>query len=205
MQQQTDEWYAARLGKVTASRLADVMAKTKSGPSASRANYLADLVAERLTGKKADGFTNAAIDWGVKTEPLARAAYEAEVGVMVDEVGFIDHPSIAMTGASPDGLISADGMIEIKAPNTATHIATLLDDSAPSKYIPQMQWQMASSGRKWVDFVSYDPRLPPDMQLFIKRVHRDDKLIAEYEAEVVKFLAEVEETVAKLITLRRGN
>ena len=205
MKQQTEEWYAARLGKVTASRLADLMAKTKSGPSASRANYLADLVAERLTGRKADGFTNAAIDWGVKAEPLARAAYEVEIGVMVEEVGFIDHPLISMTGASPDGLVGSDGMVEIKAPNTATHIATLLDGKAPSKYVPQMQWQMASAGRQWVDFVSFDPRMPADMQLFIVRVPRDDVLIAEYEKEVISFLGEVDSTVEKLIALRRGN
>lgn len=201
--QGSDEWLLSRLGKVTASRLVDVMAKIKSGEAASRANYRAELVAERLTGKVAEGFTNSAMAWGTATEPLARAAYEAEIGVMVQETGLVDHPTIAMTGASPDGLVLSDGLVEIKAPSTATHIATLLDGEAPSKYLPQMYWQMACCQRQWCDFVSFDPRLPPDMQLFIKRVNRDDKLIAEYEVEVVKFLAEVEDTVSRLIALRR--
>jgi putative phage-type endonuclease len=202
--QGTPEWFAQRLGKVTASRVADVIAKTKTGYSTSRANYLAQLVAERLTGQAAESFSNAAMQHGTETEPLARMAYETETGLMVTEVAMIDHPTIPMTGASPDGLVGESGLVEIKCPNTATHIDTLLSDKAPTKYIPQMQWQMVCTGRAWCDFVSFDPRLPEDMQLFVKRVERDDAYIAELEAEVKTFLIEVESTVNKLIELKRG-
>jgi putative phage-type endonuclease len=204
IEQGTPEWFAQRLGKVTASRISDIIAKTKTGVSASRGNYLAQLVAERLTGQTADSFKSGAMQHGTETEPQARMAYEAETGLMVSEVAMIEHQTIAMSGASPDGLVGEDGLVEIKCPNTSTHIATLLADKAPSGYIPQMQWQMACTGRQWVDFVSFDPRMPEDMQLFIKRVPRDNALIAEYEAEVVKFLAEVQETVDKLVALRRS-
>lgn len=204
IEQGTPEWFAQRLGKVTASRVADIIAKTKTGVAASRGNYLAQLVAERLTGQAADSFKSGAMQHGTETEPMARMAYETETGQMVTEVAMIQHPKIEMAGASPDGLVGEDGLIEIKCPNTSTHIATLMADKAPSGYMAQMQWQMACTGRAWVDFVSFDPRMPEDMQLFIKRVPRDEKLIAEYEAEVIKFLAEVQETVEKLIQLRRG-
>lgn len=204
IEQGTPEWFAQRLGKVTASRVSDIIAKTKTGVSASRANYLAQLVAERLTGQAADTFKSGSMQHGTETEPQARMAYEAETGLMVTEVAMIQHGTIEMAGASPDGLVGEDGLVEIKCPNTSTHIATLMADKAPSQYIPQMQWQMACTGRAWCDFVSFDPRMPEDMQLFIKRVPRDNALIAEYEAEVVKFLAEVQETVDKLIQIRRG-
>jgi putative phage-type endonuclease len=204
IEQGTPEWFAQRIGKVTASRIADIMAKTKTGVSASRGNYLAQLVAERLTGQAADSFKSGAMQHGTETEPMARMAYETETGQMVTEVAMIQHPKIEMAGASPDGLVGEDGLVEIKCPNTSTHIATLMADKAPSGYMAQMQWQMACTGRAWVDFVSFDPRMPEDMQMFIKRVPRDEKLIAEYEAEVIKFLAEVQDTVDKLIELRRG-
>ena len=204
IEQGTPEWFAQRLGKVTASRVADIIAKTKTGVAASRGNYLAQLVAERLTGQAADSFKSGAMQHGTETEPMARMAYETETGQMVTEVAMIQHPKIEMAGASPDGLVGEDGLVEIKCPNTSTHIATLMADKAPSGYMAQMQWQMACTGRAWCDFVSFDPRMPEDMQLFIKRVPRDEKLIAEYEAEVIKFLAEVQETVDKLIQLRRG-
>lgn len=204
IEQGTPEWFAQRLGKVTASRVADIIAKTQSGAAASRKNYLAQLVAERLTGQAADSFKSGAMQHGTETEPMARMAYETETGQMVTEVAMIQHPKIKMAGASPDGLVGEDGLVEIKCPNTSTHIATLMADKAPSGYMAQMQWQMACTGRAWVDFVSFDPRMPEDMQLFIKRVPRDEALIAEYEAEVIKFLAEVQETVEKLIQLRRG-
>jgi putative phage-type endonuclease len=205
IEQGTPEWFAQRLGKVTASRVADIIAKTKTGVAASRGNYLAQLVAERLTGQAADSFKSGAMQHGTETEPMARMAYETETGQMVTEVAMIQHPKIEMAGASPDGLVGEDGLVEIKCPNTSTHIATLMADKAPSGYIAQMQWQMACTGRAWADFVSFDPRMPEDMQLFIKRVPRDEKLIAEYEAEVIKFLAEVQETVDKLIQLRRAS
>jgi len=202
MDQRTDEWKECRVGKVTASRVADVVAKTKSGYSASRDNYMAQLVCERLTGKPAESFSNSAMQWGTETEPLARAAYEAKMDVLVDEVGFIDHPSIVNSGASPDGLVGADGLIEIKCPNTATHIDTLLSQTVPKKYADQIFWQMACSGRDWCDFVSYDPRLPPDLQLFIKRIPRDDKYIQLLEAEVIEFLTETAHKVAQLLNLK---
>jgi putative phage-type endonuclease len=204
IEQGAPEWFAQRLGKVTASRVADIIAKTQSGAAASRKNYLAQLVAERLTGQAADSFKSGAMQHGTETEPMARMAYETETGLMVTEVAMIQHPKIEMAGASPDGLVGEDGLVEIKCPNTSTHIATLMADKAPSGYMAQMQWQMACTGRAWVDFVSFDPRMPEDMQLFIKRVPRDEKLIAEYEADVIKFLVEVQETVDKLIELRRG-
>lgn len=196
--QGSPEWFAARLGKVTASRVSDVIAKTKTGYSASRTNYAAQLVAERLTGTVAESYTNAAMQWGTEKEPEARAAYEFKTDAEVAQIGFADHPKIAMTGASPDGLIGDDGMVEIKCPNTATHIETLLGQSVPGKYVTQMQWQMACTGRRWCDFVSYDPRLPENMRLFIARVDRDDAMIARLEGDVVSFLAEIEKTVTEL-------
>ena len=196
--QGSDAWFASRLGKVTASRLADVVAKLKTGEAASRSGYRAELVAERLTGKQAEGFSNSSMKWGNECEPLARAAYEAEIGVFVTETGMIDHPTIAMAGASPDGLVGSMGQIEAKCPETKNHIDTILSGKAPTKYIPQMQWQMACTGRAWCDFISFDPRMPPDMQLFVVRVLRDETLIANYEAEVLKFLDEVDQTVIQL-------
>ena len=202
--QGSPEWFAQRLGKVTASRLVDVLAKVKAGEAAARANYRAELVAERLTGKVAEGFSNAAMKWGTDCEPLARAAYEAEFGLLVEEVVRVQHPTIANTGASPDGLVSTGGLIEIKCPETKAHIDTLLSRAAPAKYIPQMQWQMACTGRAWVDFVSFDPRMPSDLQLFVCRVLRDDDLIRQYETEVCAFLAEVDATVTSLTALRQA-
>lgn len=195
--QRTAEWFAARVGHVTASRVADVMAKIKTGEAASRANYRAQLVAERLTGQPAESFSNTAMEWGTSTEPFARAAYECHTGELVTEVGFVKHPSIEWAGASPDGML-LDGLVEIKCPNTATHIDTLIAKSAPAKYIPQMQFQMACTNAAWCDFVSFDPRLPEHLQLFVIRVNREDEYIKTMEAEVVKFLAEVQDLINKL-------
>jgi hypothetical protein len=142
---------------------------------------------------------------GVETEPQARMAYEAFKGVLVDEMGFIDHPSIQYFGCSPDGLVEEDGLVEIKCPNSKTHLSTLLNGKIPTKYIPQVQTQMAVMNRQWCDFVSFDPRLPEDLQLFVVRVNRDDEYIAKLEEEVVAFLNEVNETVTKLKGLRDGS
>lgn len=202
--QGSPEWHAARLGKATASRIADIMAKTKSGPSASRANYAAQLVAERLTGVPAETFTSAAMQWGTDHEDQARAAYEFNMGCTVKTCGFADHPRLSMSGASPDGLVDSLGLVEIKCPNTATHIETLLFGKIPEKYQLQMQWQMACTGRAWCDFVSFDPRMPEDMQIFIGRIERDAPRISEIEAEVSAFLSEVSETVARLIQTYRS-
>jgi len=199
--QRTDDWFANRLGKVTASAIYKVMARTKSGYGADRANYHAQLVAERLTGAKQDGFSNAAMQWGIDQEHNAREAYAALTGEHPVEIGFIDHPTIPMSGASPDGLVGFDGLIEVKCPNTATHIATLTGAGIERKYLLQMQWQMACTERDWCDFVSYDPRLPAEMQLHVRRVHRDDIMLAEVNSEVSAFLAEVEATVETLTDL----
>lgn len=185
------EWMQARLGKVTASRMADLTAKTKTGYGASRANYMAEKLIERLTGKQADTFKNDAMRWGTEQEPFARTAYEFYRSCDVEQVGFIDHPTIIGAGASPDGLIGSDGMLEIKAPNTATHLETIETEKIAQRYILQMQFQMASCGRQWCDFVSFDPRLPEEMGLFIKRVERDDEVIKMLEEETQSFLAEL--------------
>lgn len=199
MDQGTQEWKEARLGCVTASRVSDVIARTKSGYGASRANYAAQLIAERLTGVVTEGFVNAAMQWGTDTEDSARAAYEFQTGIVVEQVGFIMHPSIQMTGASPDGFAGDDGLLECKCPNTATHIETLISGKIAEKYLTQMHWQMACTGRKWCDFVSFDPRMPEHMQLFVQRVKRDDARIDELEREVVGFLAEIDERI-KILT-----
>ena len=205
IEQRSDAWFSARLGKVTASRVADVIAKTKSGYSASRDNYMAQLICERLTGQQGESFTNAAMTWGTETEPLARSAFEAYADVMVEEVGFVPHPRIRDSGASPDGLVGLVGMLEIKCPNTATHIDTLLTQTVPSKYITQMQWQMACCERQWCEFVSFDPRLPQDLQLFVKRVEFNQTYVAMLEEEVINFLEELEIKVAKLTNLKVKN
>ena len=198
MEQRTEEWFAARLGKVTASRVADVVARTKSGYGASRANYMAELVCERLTGVRVEFFSSAAMQWGTEQEPAAREAYESKMGVLVLETGFVPHPNIQMAGASPDGLINTDGGIEIKCPNTNTHLDTLLSEKVPERYLNQIYWQMACTGGLWVDFVSFDPRLPESMQLFIQRIPRDNVAIRNLESEVNIFLAELDQKVNAL-------
>lgn len=200
-----EAWLAQRIAKVTASRISDVIAKTKTGVSTSRQNYLIQIVTERLTGKKADsGFVSQAMLDGIERESAARAIYMLNRDVSVTEVGFFDHPVIKNSGASPDGAVNAEeegkyaGLIEIKCPIETTHTNTLMSKSVPSKYIPQMQWQLACTGAKWVDFVSYNPNFPMELQLFVARVDRDDTYIGELEAEVIKFLDEVEQTIIKL-------
>ena len=200
VQQRTDAWHQLRVGKVTASRVADIIAKTKTGPSASRENYLAQLVCERLTGKPAESYSNSAMQWGTDTEPFARAAYEARMDLLVTEVGFVNHPWIPLSGASPDGLAS-EGMVEIKCPNTATHIETLLTKTVPAKYITQMMWQMACADRPWCDFVSFDPRLPEKHQLFIKRINYDPEMVNLLENSVIQFLGDVDLKIQQLESL----
>lgn len=201
--QGTAEWNEARRGKVTASRISDMLARTKTGWGAGRANYAAQLVAERLTGVVEEGFRSAAMDFGSEYEGEARAAYALRTDNDVIPEGFVIHPTIAMSGASPDGIIGDDGLVEFKVPNTATHIDTLLRGAVPGKYVQQMYWQMACTGRRWCDFVSYDPRLPEAMRLFVWRLGWDGEKIAELEGEVETFLAEVDRTVAEL-TKRYG-
>ena len=192
VQQGTTEWHQLRLGKVTASRVADILAKTKTGPSASRQNYLIELALQRTTGIIQESYSNAAMEWGTQTEPQARVAYEVNTNNFVDQVAFIDHPSIAWFGCSPDGLVSDRGLVEIKCPNSATHWEYFKFNRPPQKYVIQMQAQIACTGRDWCDFISFDPRMPDRSQLLIVRVDRDEAFIEEMEAEVKKFLSEVE-------------
>lgn len=198
MDQRSPEWFAARLGKVTASRIADIVARTKSGWGASRGNYCAELVVERLTGAPFHRYVNAAMQWGIDTEDDAKDAYEFFVGETVEPIGFVDHPTIAMAGASPDGLVGQEGLVEIKCPETKQHIETLLSGTVDHRYQLQMQWQMACTGRAWCDFVSFDPRMPESMQFFRRRIYRDDAEITRLEKEVAAFLKEVESKVYML-------
>lgn len=201
VEQGTDEWKHIRLGKVTASGVADVLAKTKSGVSASRGNYLIKLALQRVTGEIEDGFTSDAMAWGIDNEAQARVAYEIKSGNFVDQVAFVDHPTIAWFGASPDGLVNNDGLVEIKCPNSATHWSYIKAGEPPMKYYIQMQAQMACTNREWCDFVSFDPRMPDRSKLFIKRVMRSNDFIADMEAEVKVFLEEV----ATEVNLMKGN
>ena len=176
----------------------DLTAKTKTGYSTSRANYAAELIAERLTGTRQESYSNAAMQWGNEKEPAARDLYSFMHDVTVEQVGLVMHPTISMACASPDGLVADEGLVEIKCPNTATHLDTLLNGTIDGKYIKQMQWQMACTGRRWCDFVSFDPRMPGEMQLFVQRVSRSDVLITELEGEVRAFLGEVDAKVHAL-------
>jgi putative phage-type endonuclease len=199
----TEEWKRARLGWLTASRMADATARTKSGYGASRANLMAALVCERLTDVPMESYTNAAMQWGIDHEPEAIAAYEWAFDATVTPTGFVRHPSIDYSGATPDGAVGDDGLIECKCPNSATHIDTLLTKTVDGKYIKQIQWQLACTGRQWCDFATYDPRMPKDLQLWVLRVMRDDKLIAELEKEARLFLAELDEKVTALRAIGR--
>lgn len=199
MEQRSSEWYAARLGKLTASRIAEALATIKSGWGASRANVRAELVCERLTGIPTDTYTNAAMQWGIDHEPDARAAYEFYRDYDVELVAFIDHPRIAMSGCSPDGYVGAEGLVEFKCPATATHIETLLGGAVADKYRKQVLWQMACTDRQWCDLVSFDPRMPAEMQLHVVRIERDEKAIEKLEADAELFLREVETMCQELL------
>ena len=199
IEQRTEEWRQARCGKITASRMAAVMNTLKNGDSgAERRKYIGELVCERLTGEPIPHFQNAAMQHGTELEPLARQAYEFKTGNLVDECGFYEHPVIPNCGASPDGLIGDDGLIEIKCPESYTHIETLRNGEIKQDYIYQMQWQMECTGRKWCDFVSFDDRLPEKLQIFIKRVYRDEKLIERIKNEVIAVNSEIYSTIKAL-------
>lgn len=198
MEQRSEEWFAARLGKVTASRVADVIATRKGQESTARAKYRLQLATERLTNKKVDAFFNQAMQDGIDREPMAREIYEHLVETQVEEVGFIDHPNIAMAGASPDGLVNDDGIIEIKCPIETTHTTNLLEKRLPLKYKPQVQFQLATTGRQWCDFISYNPNFEPRLQLIVIRVERDDEYIEMLEVKIKEFLGEVEDMIKTL-------
>ena len=188
--QRTPEWFAQRLGHCTASRVNDALATIKTGEAASRRNYRLQLVAERLTGLQEESFTSPAMIRGTEVEPIARAAYEAKHG-FVDEAGFVLHPTIKWFGASPDGLVGKEGLIEIKCPNTTSHLEYLTSGKVPNQYKNQMMSQMACTGRKWCDFVSFDNRLPQNLELFVVRFEPSESEINLMLEKIQEFLDEV--------------
>jgi putative phage-type endonuclease len=190
--QGTGEWFNARTGKLTASRMRSAMKRLKNGEdSAERKNLKIEILCERMTGDIVDKFVSTAMQWGIEKEPEAKAAYEAKTGRIITDVGFIDHPRIEFCGASPDGFVD-DGLIEIKCPNTSTHVGWILDGGIPEEHKAQMTLQAAVTGRSWVDFVSYDPRMPEAQQLLVRRFYPTPAEIAEIEEEAKKFLQEVD-------------
>jgi putative phage-type endonuclease len=195
IEQGTDEWLHVRLGKVTASGVADVLAKTKTGTSTSRGNYLIKLAIQRVTGQIEESYTNDAMQWGIDNEAQARVAYEIASNCFVDQIAFVDHPTIKWFGASPDGLVDSNGLVEIKCPNSATHWEYFKTKTPPKKYYIQMQAQMACTSREWCDFVSFDPRMPERSRLLIVRVPRSNDFISDMENEIKEFLNEVEAEV----------
>jgi len=202
--QGTPEWKAARAGHATASRFADVLAKVKVGEAMGRQRYRWQLVTERIMAAPCETYSNKAMERGTLLEPEARDAYEAETGAFVTQTDFLHHPTVEWVGCSPDGLIDADGGLEIKCPdNPVIHVQTI-HGGMPSEHRAQVQGQMWVTGRKWIDFVSYDPRMPEGMQLYIERVKRDDAYIAELEKEVAAFLAEVDRQHKGLLALRKA-
>lgn len=203
VEQGTPEWMALRCGKATASRIADIIRRTTNGVSKSRERYMGELVAERLTGQPTQTFKSADMEWGNDTEDEAESAYAFYTNSEITRIAFVDHPRIRMSGASPDRLVGDDGLLEIKCPASHTHIATLLGAKIDPDYLTQMQWQLACTERQWCDWVSYDPRLPPDMRLFVARIQRDPIRIAELERAVRVFLGEVDGTVSQLTALYR--
>jgi len=203
IEQGSIEWKLQRLGHVTASRVADVMAKGRNGEAKSREDYRFQLACERLSGTFQEGYTSQAMEWGTNTEPEARMAYEVECKSFVDQVSFIKHPEMEFVGCSPDGLVGEQGGLEIKCPNSETHLRTIYEQKIPSKYYPQVQMSMWVTGRHWWDFVSYDPRLPPELRFFVVRILRDEEYIQEMEAEVKQFLLDVEKTI-ELVKERRN-
>jgi putative phage-type endonuclease len=198
IEQGTQEWHQLRLGKVTASRVSDVMSKIKSGESASRRNYKMELVVERLTGLKTESYTSPAMQWGIDNEGIARSTYEIQNNVLVDQVAFINHYNIKNAGCSPDGLVGSLGMVEIKCMTTANHVEAILNNRPPPQYFAQCQFQMACAGRLWNDLTLFDPRLPDILQLKVFRIERDETYIKLMEEEVIQFLKEVEEVINNL-------
>jgi len=198
--QGSEEWLQMRAGKVTASRISDVMARDRSGKNwgKTRDTYMGELIAEILSGVPSEGFSNATMARGNEIEPDARNAYAFLRDANVTEVAFVDHPTIEKAGASPDGLVDDDGLVEFKCPNTSTHIDTIIKKKIAGNYIKQMQWQMACTERLWCDFVSYDPRLPPQYRFYVQRVPRDDAAISELESGVREFLADIEAKINEL-------
>lgn len=203
MQQRSPDWFAARAGRFTGSRFADLMAVTKSGPSTSRKNLIATLAVERLTGACVETYSNGAMQRGNELEPEARAAYEAHTGELVSELAFVIHPRLTFVGVSPDGLVGDDGLVEIKCPAAmGKHLDALLSGAHASEYAWQVQGQLWVTGRRWCDVASYDPRYPDGLQLAIKRVERDEIAIKKLEAECVAAETEVAGMVERLSEMK---
>jgi predicted phage-related endonuclease len=196
--QGSELWAKLRCGCATASRAADIIATTKKGEAAVRAGYRMELICERLTEMPYPQYVSKEMQWGLDHEAEARVAYELHKGELVDTCGFVLHPSIPMFGASPDGLVGEDGLIQIKCPTTKTHLEWLQAGTVPLEHIPQMLAELSCTGRDWCDFVSYDPRLPAHLQLFVKRYQRDDKLVAAIETEVAHFNRELDSVMQSL-------
>jgi putative phage-type endonuclease len=198
--QGSQEWHDLRLGKITASKIADILAVGRSGESVLRKNYKLDLIRERITNKRTEVYVNGHMERGIALEPLARASYEVLKNVMVEQIAFVNHPYIEMAGASPDGLIDHDGLLEIKCPKPENHVEHLLNGGTNliAKYNAQCQWQLCCTNRQWCDLVSFDPDMHPELQLFVTRIYRDNEWIAMAEKAVVEFDAEINEAIFKL-------
>jgi hypothetical protein len=196
------EWALVRVGRVTASNVSKVLSRSRDRKSegATRANYKARIIAEILTGRpQEDDYTNDDMDGGIEREPLARAAYEVCIDDFVDQVGFVIHPRMERSGASPDGLVGKPGMVQIKCPKPATHIAYRCAGVVPSKYEPQLAWEMETCEREWSDFVSYCPDFPAPANLFVVRQFHDPRRAREIAAEINHFNREVDELIEKLM------
>ena len=199
LEQGTEEWKMARLGHVSASNLDAVMAKVKTGEAKTRLDYKIRVATEQITNAIQDSYSNQYMEWGIEQEPFARMAYEARAEAFVEKTGFWKHPDIKWFGCSPDGLVGDDGLIEIKCPKSTTHVKYLLDNKLPEDYYWQVHGQMLVTGRKWVDFISFDPRMPEHKQLFITRVNRDEEIMAQLKVAVIGFLSEVDEMIQKIL------
>lgn len=199
--QRSPEWYALRAGKLTGSAAKDMLASIKSGEAAARRDLRYKLLAERLTGQsQEDGYVNAAMQHGIDCEPLAIAAYEAATGTLVEPIGFVESESL-LTGTSPDGFVGTDGILSVKCPKTATHIRYLREGAEPSEHVAQNTHELWLTGRAWIDFVSYDPRLPEALQVCIVRVTRTAQQLDDYGVKAMAFLEELDREVEALRTM----
>ncbi|MBX4335574.1 lambda exonuclease family protein [Bartonella raoultii] len=204
MEQRTAEWFQARLGKVTASNIYNILSKTAKGtPTSKYEDYKIKLITERLTGEISPHYENEDMRWGIEHEENALHEYSLIHDANVTKCGFIQHPTIEMAGASPDGLVDEHGLIEIKCPRSTTHMRFFINDEIKPEYHAQMQFQMACTGRKWCDFISYDPRFTGQsshLRMKIKRIHRDEKHIEQINQAVEAFLKEIEQEIKKIST-----
>ena len=197
--QRTPEWDLARLGKITASKVRDVCAKTSAGKyTAARDTYKWNLIKERITGVPVEYRITPPMQWGIDNEGDAKAFYQVLYDVQIEEVGFIPHPDMDFAGASPDGLVGTDGLIEVKCMETVNHLRAIDAGEVPEYYVDQCQWQMACTGRQWCDLVIYDPRLPDDLQMRRFRIRRDEDRIKDIESEVRKFNQEIESIITNI-------